>query len=275
MEINIKNCSLFYEEYGEGIPVICLHGFEVDHRLMKGCIEPVFQQKEGFHRIYPDLPGMGRSSSAEGIKTADDMLDIVGAFIDELLPETRFVLAAQSYGGYLSMGLLHKWPSRIIGLFLICPCMIADHAKRTLPEKKAVFSETIKVGSRAAAFDDFKEMAVVLTNETWKRYLTEILPGIQISDQRFLRFYAENGYAFSFEPSFHEVSYDGPAVFLLGKQDHVVGYADALIYEKQFEKGSFAVIDGAGHNLQIERPNLFSAYLEDFLQRVSQSLGRK
>lgn len=31
----------------------------LDHRLMSGCMEPIFTKREGWRRIYIDLPGMG------------------------------------------------------------------------------------------------------------------------------------------------------------------------------------------------------------------------
>ena len=42
MEILIKDIPINYEEYGKGKPVLCIHGYMVDHRMMKNCFEPVF-----------------------------------------------------------------------------------------------------------------------------------------------------------------------------------------------------------------------------------------
>ena len=48
-------------EHGSGLPLLALHGFPVDHRLMTGCLEPVFRPDDAIRRIYPDLPGLGAS----------------------------------------------------------------------------------------------------------------------------------------------------------------------------------------------------------------------
>ena len=50
---------LNYEIMGEGQPVLLIHGLACDMNLMKGCMEPVFSNVEGYKRIYIDLPGMG------------------------------------------------------------------------------------------------------------------------------------------------------------------------------------------------------------------------
>jgi len=39
MECIIRDIPLFYESYGTGTPIILLHGYGSDHRLMKGCEE--------------------------------------------------------------------------------------------------------------------------------------------------------------------------------------------------------------------------------------------
>jgi len=64
--INLLDSEIYYEIYGEGIPVLMIHGWSVDHRLMSGCLEPVFAlHPTQFMRIYIDLPGMGLSKAGE------------------------------------------------------------------------------------------------------------------------------------------------------------------------------------------------------------------
>ena len=60
MRCNVKNVEVNYEVYGEGKPIIIIHGSTVDHRLMTGCMEPIFNNRDGYKRIYLDLPGMGK-----------------------------------------------------------------------------------------------------------------------------------------------------------------------------------------------------------------------
>ncbi len=114
MECIIKNISINYEIIGEGKPIIMIHGYYPDHRLMTGCMEPIFSIKDGYKRIYIDLPGMGKSKSAEWINNCDIMLNIVIDFIEKIIPTQNFLLVGESYGGYLSRGLIYKMPDRIL-----------------------------------------------------------------------------------------------------------------------------------------------------------------
>lgn len=80
MECKLKNIAIHYEEYGEGKPIIMIHGYYPDHRLMSGCMEPIFADRPGYRRIYLDLPGMGRTKGEAWINNSDRMLDIILAF---------------------------------------------------------------------------------------------------------------------------------------------------------------------------------------------------
>ena len=48
MECQLEGISVHYEIYGEGYPLISLHGFSPDHRLMTGCMEPIFNHRSGW-----------------------------------------------------------------------------------------------------------------------------------------------------------------------------------------------------------------------------------
>jgi pimeloyl-ACP methyl ester carboxylesterase len=54
-------------QHGSGTPVLALHGAGVDHREIMGALEPLFVGRSGYRRIYPDLPGMGRTPAPERI----------------------------------------------------------------------------------------------------------------------------------------------------------------------------------------------------------------
>jgi pimeloyl-ACP methyl ester carboxylesterase len=84
--------SIYYETHGDGIPVLMIHGFCPDHRLMKGCMEPIFARRPGWQRIYFDLPGMGRTRGEPWIDCSDRVLEVVFAFVDRLLLNQSFLV---------------------------------------------------------------------------------------------------------------------------------------------------------------------------------------
>jgi pimeloyl-ACP methyl ester carboxylesterase len=124
MECVIREVPLFYESYGTGTPIILLHGFSCDHRQLKGCMEPLLAQQQGWQRIYFDLPGMGQTPGKEFLKGTDDMLAVVVDFIDAVTEGQPFLLVGESYGGYLSQGVVHHKFEQVAGMALICPGII-------------------------------------------------------------------------------------------------------------------------------------------------------
>ena len=53
-----------------------------------------------------------------------------------------------------------------------------------------------------------------------------------------------------------------------GRQDAVTGYADQWGLLPHYPRATYAVLDVAGHNLQIEQPALFGALVTEWLQRI-------
>lgn len=272
MECQIKNLSVNYEIFGHGKPIIMLHGYSPDHRLMSGCMEPIFKNKDDFKRIYIDLPGMGKTKSADWIINADIMLDIVIDFIEKIIPSEDFLLAGESYGGYLARGVIYRMMHRVDGLLLICPVIIADSKKRNVPSH-VVLEKNEELLSELNSNDaeEFNSMAVVQTKRIWERYKDEIQSGLKIADEKFLMNFKEKGYEFSFDVDKIDQKFNKSALILLGKQDSSVGYKDAWSILDNYPRATFAVLDKAGHNLQIEQEELFNSLINEWLERVYQS----
>src|SRR5437588_8938797 len=98
MICDIGDLAINYETYGSGRPMVMLPGRPSDHGVMARVMEPLFTQRQGWLRIYPDLPGTGRTPSVDRLATHDAMLEAVLTFIDTVIPGQRFVLAGLSYG---------------------------------------------------------------------------------------------------------------------------------------------------------------------------------
>lgn len=263
-----QDISINYEIIGEGLPIVMIHGFAPDLRLMKGCMEPLFKREKGWKRIYFDLPGMGQSGGSESIVSSDHMLDIVCDFISQVIPSGLFLLAGESYGGYLSQGVIYRMKERVAGVMYICPVITADSEKRDLPLHEIILKdETLLAELSPRDAKMFSQFSVVQNRHIYKRYEEEILCGLNISDRILLKRVQEN-YTLSFEENLMNMTYEKPSLFILGRQDSVTGYSDAFNMIKNYSRGTFALLDKAGHNLQIEQEELFTSLACEWLSRV-------
>jgi pimeloyl-ACP methyl ester carboxylesterase len=82
MKCDLGDREIFYETYGTSRPIVMLPGRPSDHRVMLRFMEPLFTQRDGWLRLYPDLPGTGRTPGSDRLATHDQMLDTVLAFIE-------------------------------------------------------------------------------------------------------------------------------------------------------------------------------------------------
>lgn len=268
MKCNLGKIEINYEVYGSGKPIIMLHGSPVDHRLMKGCMEPVFNNKDGYKRIYFDLPGMGKTKGEKWITNLDKMLEVVIDFINKVIPNENFLLAGESYGGFLARGVLYKMAARVDGLLLICPAVILNHDKRNV-KALTVLKRDDKLLSEIDPKDaeEFSSIQVVQNKRNWERFRDEILPSLKIADIEFIEKLDESGFDFSFDVNkmdkFHK-----PTLILLGRQDSSVGYKDAWSVLESYPRATFAVLDRAGHNLQIEQEELFNSLVSEWITRI-------
>src|SRR5436309_13246880 len=98
MEIRVGKVVVHYVEHGTGRPVLVLHGAGVDHREAEACFEPAFDVVAGLRRLYPDLPGLGRTTAPETPRSADDVLDTLLNFPDEVIGGAAHLRIGQSAG---------------------------------------------------------------------------------------------------------------------------------------------------------------------------------
>lgn len=269
MKCHLEKCTVHYEIRGEGKPIVMLHGGGPDRRSMVGCMEPILRKRKGWKRIYPDLPGMGKTAAEEWITNSDQMLEILLGFIDAVVPNQHFLLAGDSYGGYLARGTIYRAAKKVDGLLLICPTIIADHTKRVLPKHVTLVKKgSLPTDTFPEQVKMFESFAVVQTSRIFERTRKEILPGLKTADMKFLERIESHGYPFTFDVDALSMIFSKPVLILVGRQDSMVGYQDSLMILKNYPRATLAVLDQAGHNLQIEQEHLFNALVDEWLDRV-------
>lgn len=272
MKCRLDKITVHYEIHGEGRPIIMLHGGGPDRRSMIGSMEPILRNLSGWQRVYPDLPGFGETLAEDWISSSDDMLKVVLDFIDAIMPEQRLVLVGESYGAYLARGIIHRRPKLVDGLLMICPPVVMENEKRSLPKPVTLVRKFRPPSERypveAKMFDSF---AVVITRRAWERTLKEIFSGLLAADKA-LSGRLEANMHFSFNVDASPTVFDKPALIIAGRQDSMVGYRDPWTMIEKFPRATFAVLDRAGHNLHIEQEHLFNTLVKEWLNRVQENM---
>lgn len=275
MECELDNITIYYELYGDGYPVLNLHGWPIDHRIMKGCIEPIFKTRPNYKRIYFDLPGMGKTKGEDWIEGIDDYLKIIIEFIEKIIPNENFILVGESYGCYLARGLIKKKQNLIDGVLFLVPVILPYEEQRDLPEPSIIVKdESLNIKLSAFEREMYERAASIINQKVLERGKKEWISGFTVADMAFLEKIREN-HAFSFNVDLFNDKFTKPALFLLGRQDSAVGYRDALNIIENYPRATFAILDTAGHLLQIEQEESFNILTKDWLDRVEHFLKKK
>ena len=264
MECDLGDIAIYYETYGTGRPIVMLPGRPSDHRVMLRFMEPLFAQRDGWLRLYPDLPGTGRTPSVDRLATHDQMLDAVLAFIDTVIPGQRFVLAGLSYGGYLARGVLYHRAASIDGLLLCAPQVKADPAQAHLPLRTTLVEDP-----RLAAELGPIAGLIVVQSPTVVEAVRDLLAEVQIADHPFNE-RLEAASPFSFDVDTLPAPFGAPTLMLTARQDHLCGYRDAWDLLDNYPRATFAVQDRAGHFVNIEQDVLCQALMREWLDRVEE-----
>jgi pimeloyl-ACP methyl ester carboxylesterase len=261
MEIRAGRAAIHYVEHGAGRPVLVLHGAGVDHREAEACFEPVFGGVRGLRRVYPDLPGMGRTAAPATLQSADDVLDALLDFADEVTGASAHLLVGHSAGAYYAQAMAARRPAQVAGLALVCPLL---PGVRDIPEHRVV------VGSGEIGDDVFRSYFVIQTPEMLDRYERYVAPAAALTDEAALERIGERWELTPVDGP----AYAGPTVIVAGRLDSTVGYAAARDLVDHFPHASLAVLDDAGHALPHEQPELLRALLAEWLTRVARSSRR-
>jgi pimeloyl-ACP methyl ester carboxylesterase len=254
-EIRAGQTVVHYVEHGTGRPVLVLHGAGVDHRETEACFEPILDGVAGLRRVYPDLPGMGRTLASETLRSADDVLDTLLDFADGVTGETAYLLIGHSAGAYYAQAMAARRPARVAGLALVCPL---------LPGLRDVPDHRVVAGSGEIGDDVFRSYFVLQTPDMLERYERYVAPAAALVDETA---FERLGERWGITPS-RAPAYPGPTVVVAGRLDSTVGYAAAVDLLDHYPHSSLAVLDDAGHALPHEQPEFLRAVLKDWLVRI-------
>jgi pimeloyl-ACP methyl ester carboxylesterase len=269
MQIVVRDIPIYYEEAGEGRPLLMLHGSHTDHRQMMHEMEPVFEQRPGAHwrRIYPDLPGRGRTPGADWITREDDVLDVTLEYLDAIAPGERFALVGVSAGGYLARGVVYRRSAQMVGLMLSVPRIERDPAKRELPSPQVLVHNPEFVASLGPDEQSVLQFSTVQSMATLAAYRVAIKPALDVADHEFInRVAATRG--FTFDVDVLSEPFAAPTLIVAGRQDSICGYREVWPILENYPRSTFAVLDRSGHSINSEQPALYPALIHEWLDRV-------
>ena len=111
--VETNGIETYYEEYGEGVPIVCLHGADSDHQLFAEQFEPL---ADDARIIVYDLRGHGQTGeSNKDMYSVDLYTQDLAALVDELGLESP-IICGLSLGGMIGYTFAATRPEQLSGL---------------------------------------------------------------------------------------------------------------------------------------------------------------
>lgn len=260
---------LHHIEFGTGFPVVLLHGYTIDHRLLLP-LEPVFAERDGWRRLYVDLPGSGRSPRLHGSVTAEAMGEAVLRFLDKTVGDQPFAVVGISYGGQLARHVVAERGEQVLGTALIAP-LVRPGGERTLPERQVLTrDEALLASLDPQDREAFTGIALYQDAAGWSAFRDHVLPGIRAHNREDA---AEllKAYMLEQNPESRFGTHDGQHLLVTGRQDHMVGWRDQIELLDHYPRMTYAAVDGAGHNVHLDQPAVVNGLLGRWLDSMAAS----
>lgn len=263
--VNVGNGYLYYEEAGEGIPLILVHGHSLDCRMWDG---QFYVFARNYRTIRYDLRGYGKSSPQSEDYQFTHVEDLV-ALMDSLHIDKAHIVGL-SLGGYIGTDMLGWFSERMLSAVLA-----SGNLRKSKGPSQPMTSD--EAALRDEEISALKDRGVDVMKKEWFEGL--VASGGTLRDS--IR-----------EPLWKMIN-DWNAWQPLHKEVRVTAGMDAfeelkkkrpevpvLILEGRSENNRFPehpeildylpnakmmIIDDCGHMLNMERPKEFNDVIEEFL----------
>ena len=255
--------SLNYTEYGQGRPILILHGLFGSNRNWQGIARSLSEN----HRIItPDLRNHGKSGHADGMSYEEMADDII--FLINNLKLNNVILIGHSMGGKVAMTLALNYPDYISALIIvdIAPVHYNHNFKHLIEAMTSLDLSSLKNRNDAEA-----ELNKV-TKE--KGVVQFVLQNLIREDNKYCWRINLQQIAFSltsisqFPEKFETVESRLPTLFLGGSESNYIRSIHNQKIFDYFPSAEIIMLDGAGHWLHAEKPEEFLNHVKTFINYV-------
>ena len=284
--VDAGGVQLHYLEAGTGDPpIVLLHGLGSTVTKWRDAL-PLFAARR--RTLAVDLPGFGKSDAPRARYTFGFLAGGVKAFLDALGIE-RCILVGNSLGGVVAMWLAASWPERVSQLVLVDPALPLPPGAR--PDAKIIARATIASlpGVGEALYTGFMKLKSadyqladglrrniadptrvsaetlrLMREEAEARRHDMALRRPLLSAQRNLLWMMSAGRA---EVERVAASLKVPPLIVWGSEDVIVPLAVGEHWVSKIPGAELVVIEGAGHNPQVEVPDRFVEIVLAYAER--------
>jgi 3-oxoadipate enol-lactonase len=254
-----------YDDQGDGLPVVFLHGFPHDRTLwtpQRVALAPRVRC------IVPDLRGFGHSST-HGPFSMDQYADDVVALLD-WLGIAAAVVCGLSMGGYVAMALWRRHPERVRA-FVFCDTKAGADGDEARGRRDALIALAKREGTSAITEAQLPGML----GKTTRERRPDVVNGVRVMMARqSVAGITGALQAMRDRPDSRETlgTISVPTLVVVGEDDVLTPISEARAIAEALPAAArvrMEIIAGAGHLPCVERPAATTHALADFLATLA------
>jgi len=249
-------------EAGTGWPVILLHAFPLNAGMWRPQLNGV---PKGWRFIAPDFRGFGGTralSPSSAGASMDGYAADIGDFMDCLELDDA-VIVGLSMGGYVAFAMYRQAPARFNGLVLADTRPQAD-TPAGREARLAMREQLAREGTSAVAAQMLPKLLSPRARSDDPALAADVRERIERADP------AGVDAAIVAMMDRPDSTPDLPrmacaTMVIVGEADEITPLADAKAMEAAIPRSTLAIVHGAGHLSNLERPDQFNKAVADFL----------
>lgn len=259
---NMKFQHCFYTKYGEGYPIILLHGFGETSEIFEYQIEYL---KKYYTIIVPEVPGTPHSQLPEETMT----MELIADFVLEILKQEKIektILLGHSMGGYATLAFAEKYEKYLDAFGLIHSTAFADS-----DEKKENRKKSIRLIQNEGKDIFLKTMTSNLYSEKSRNLIPDLIEkhthaALSIPAENLIAYYN----AMIERPDrTHVLKSTNLSVLLVaGKEDNLIPFQDIITQATFPRMSKLSLFNEIGHTSMYENPQILNENLKNFCKEV-------
>ena len=260
-----KNLNLYYEDKGEGVPILFVHGWTSNNWMW---FNQVDYFAERYRVITIDLKGHGASDKPEAEYLMKDFALELDRFVSNVIGKEKFVLVGHSMGGMIVLTYAVN-RQRAAKLKALVPCGTTFKMGNPILSR---FVDQLKQGILKYNQATLGMMSKLAYNGKFAREHKEIIQrnteeGLKCPD--YVGIACMDAFVNKYDIEKDLPSISVPTLILAGDKDAMVSPDNSERMQSLIPNASLKIIGPqVGHCLQIERPLEFNTAIDEFIQSV-------
>lgn len=245
--IIINNRKIYFEEYGQGTPLLLLSGGGIN-RSIRDFGKCIPELSKHFRVIAPDTPGQGRSEQTDSLSYGL-LTDFMSQLIDSLKIDSSYVMG-WSDGAIVGLLLASKWPDKIKKVIAVG----ANNGIRGFVMPDGFPLDSVKPPSleywASVNKHDIESYNSLSPKKDWRMLVNNMNKMV---------------YAKEYFPASVYDSINIPVMIVLGDQD-MISIEHGQEMHRLIKNSQYCVLPNTKHEVFAEKPDLISKIAMDFFK---------